>query len=86
MTTFVRFVIACALSTFLQEVWLNGECLLEAFDTVINNLLKSIVAGKAAEFIIKGDINMIKYLKDYLTVTAENETQSKAKVNTVRVN
>ena len=81
---FAKFVFVCALSTFLQEAWLNNEGLFEAFDTVINSLPKSILAGKMAEFIIKRGVDMIKYLPGYLTVlnqsAGNNKTQGKAKV------
>ncbi len=87
---FVNFVFICALSTFLQETWLNGEGFLGAFDTVINSLPQTIVAGKTAEFIIQRGVDMIKYLTDYLAAlnqsTAESETQGKAKVPSEWVN
>lgn len=82
MTAFVKFVIVCALGAFLQEAWLNGEGLLEAFDVTITNLPKSILAGKTAE----GGLNMIRYLKSYLAVTIENETRGKAKDRSEWVN
>lgn len=63
---FAKFACICALSTFLQEIWLNGAGLFEAFGTVINSLAKSIFAAKMADFIFQGGMKMIKYLKDYL--------------------
>lgn len=89
MGTVVPFAISvliCALSTFLQEAWLDGECLLAAFNIAITTLPRSICTGKAAEIIIKGGGNVIKYLKSYLTVTAESKTQNKAEVPSEWVN
>ena len=84
MIPFAVFAFKCAISAFLQETWLNGEDLFEAFDTVINNLPNSILAAKSAEFIFTGGLEMIKYLSDYLTVRnqfpMENKTRNKAKV------
>ncbi len=70
---FAIFAFKCAISAFLQETWLNGEGLLEAFDIITCNLPKSIVVGKAAGFIIEGWTNMIEYLKHYLTATGKNK-------------
>ena len=86
MVPFARFAFTCAIGIFLPEVWFNGAGLFEAFDTVINGLPSSIVAGKAAEFIIDGGINMIKHLKIYLTVTAKNGKRGIAKVPSEWVN
>ena len=87
---FAKFVFICALSTLLQEAWLNGESLLEAFDTLIDSLPQTIVAGKTAEFIFTGGFDMIKYLTDHLAVlnqpAAENKKQSNAKVPSEWVN
>lgn len=81
---FAIFAFKCAISAFLQETWLNGAGLFEAFDTVTHNLLKSILAAKAAEFIFTGGLEMIKYLRDYLTVRNQfpmkNKRQNRAKV------
>ena len=72
---FAKSVFICGLNTFLQETWLNDQGLLEALDTSINNLPNST---------LKGGIEMIKYLINYLTVlhqsTDKNKTQGKAKV------
>ena len=88
--TFVICVLKCALSTFLPEVWINGADLFEAFDTVINSLLQTMIAGKTADFIIDGGIEMIKYMKDYLIVQNQflmkNKARNKAKVPSERVN
>ena len=78
LVPFATFVFICVLSTFLQETWLNGEGLLEAFDTVINSLPKSILAGKTAEFIIKRGVDMIKYLTDYLITQNQFTMKNKA--------
>ena len=87
---FAIFAFKCAISAFLQEAWLDGRGLLEAFDTVINNLLQTIVAGKMAEFIFRGGLEMIKYLRSYLIVqnqfTMENKTRNRAKVPSEWVN
>lgn len=87
---FAKFVFICALSTLLQETWLNGASLLEAFDTVGINLPQSILAGKAAEFIFTRGVDMIKYLTDYLIVqnqcTMKNKALDEAKVPSERVN
>ncbi len=79
LVPFAKFVSICVLGIFLQEVWLNSIGLLEAFDIIICNLPKLIVAGKAAGFIIEGGTNMIEYLKHYLTATGKNKTRRKAK-------
>ena len=88
--TFAICVLKCALSTFLPEVWINGADLFEAFDTVINSLLQTMIAGKTADFIIDGGIDMIKYMKDYLIVRnefrIENKAHNKAKVLSEWVN
>ena len=83
---FAKSVFICALGMFLQETLLNSAYPLEAFDIVINSLPNSIVAGKSAEFSTEGGINMIKYLKGYLTVTAKNEKRGIAKVPSEWVN
>lgn len=87
---FAIFTFKCAISAFLQETWLNGEGLFGAFDTVINNLPNSILAAKMAEFIFTGGLEMIKYLRDYLTVQnqfpMENKIRNKAKVPSEWVN
>lgn len=83
-------MLKCALSIFLPEVWINGAYLFEAFDTAINNLLQTMIAGKTADFIIDGGIDMIKYMKDYLIVRnqfpMEHKARHKAKVPSEWVN
>ena len=80
---FAHFVFICALSMFLQETWLNSKGSFEAFDAIIKNLPQTVLAGKTAEIITKGGIDMIKYLIDYLAVEiqfiVENTAQGKAK-------
>ena len=83
---FAIFAFTCALGIFLQAAWLDGECFLAAFNIAITTLPKSLCTGKAAEIIIKGGSNMIKYLKSYLAVTAENKTENKAEVLSEWVN
>lgn len=83
---FTIFVFTCALSIFLQGAWLDGQGILAAFSIVITTLPESICTGKAAEIIIKGGGNMIKYLKSYLTVTAEGKTRNKVEVPSEWVN
>ncbi|MDE0084864.1 MAG: hypothetical protein OXU23_04065 [Candidatus Poribacteria bacterium] len=72
-------VLKCALNTFLPEVWINGVDPFEAFDTVINSLLQTIIAGKAADFIIDGGIEMIKYMKYYAIVRNQFPMKNKAR-------
>ncbi len=75
---FAKFAFICVLSTLLSEVWFNNQDLFAAFNISITNLPQSICAGKAAEIIMKGGINVIKSVGSYLTVG--NEKRGKAKV------
>lgn len=77
VVTFAKFVFICALSTFLQEIWFNGEMLFETFDIVIKNLSQTVLAGKTAEIIMKGGIEMIKNFRDYFK--SQNQFKNKAK-------